>query len=125
MNLKAPHVRLPTVTLSGLERDDFSSNRHPALAYCRSMIFSEKPVPTFRDHALSEELWGGTDGGISRFDRPGAGQVVLFPADSARLPPCRRNHGVDSELVTESMTNQRIPRAVPIEDWENHAMGTG
>jgi hypothetical protein len=24
-----------------LERDDFSSNRHPALAYCWSMIFSE------------------------------------------------------------------------------------
>ena len=23
-----------------LERDDFSSNRHPALAFCRSMIFS-------------------------------------------------------------------------------------
>ena len=34
------------------ERDDFSSNRHPALAYCWSMIFSEKPGSTFRDHAL-------------------------------------------------------------------------
>src|SRR5258705_11820696 len=35
-----------------LERDDFSSNRHPALSFCLSMIFSEKPVPTFPDHAL-------------------------------------------------------------------------
>src|SRR5262249_41721643 len=35
-----------------LERDDFSSNRHPALAFWWSMIFFRKPVPTFRDHAL-------------------------------------------------------------------------
>jgi hypothetical protein len=30
-----------------LERDDFSSNRHPALAYCWSMIFSENQYPLF------------------------------------------------------------------------------
>src|SRR5437870_11292777 len=35
-----------------LERDDFSSNRHPALAYWWSMIFIRTPVSTFRDHAL-------------------------------------------------------------------------
>src|SRR5262244_815700 len=35
------------------ERDDFSSNRHPALTCSWSMIFSRKPVSTFRDHALS------------------------------------------------------------------------
>ena len=38
-----------------LERDDFSSNHHPALALCLSMIFFRKPVPTFRDHALGGE----------------------------------------------------------------------
>jgi hypothetical protein len=37
----------------GLERDDFSSNRHPALSFCLSMIFFGKPVSTFPDHALS------------------------------------------------------------------------
>src|SRR5262249_40460313 len=37
-----------------LERDDFSSNHHPALPLCLSMIFSRKPVSTFRDHALVE-----------------------------------------------------------------------
>ncbi|MFH0302859.1 hypothetical protein AAFX91_38005, partial [Bradyrhizobium sp. 31Argb] len=37
---------------SGLKRDDFSSNRHLALALCLSMIFFGKPVPTFPDHAL-------------------------------------------------------------------------
>src|SRR5262249_60773763 len=42
-------------TTSGLslERDDFSSNRHSALALWLSMIFFRKPVPTFRDHALA------------------------------------------------------------------------
>src|SRR5712664_3015588 len=29
----------------GLERDDFSSNRHPALSFCLSMIFSENRSP--------------------------------------------------------------------------------
>jgi hypothetical protein len=33
--------------LPSLERDDFSSNRHPALAYCWSMIFSENRYPLF------------------------------------------------------------------------------
>jgi hypothetical protein len=36
-----------------LERDDFSSNRHPAPASCLSIIFFRKVVPTFRDHALA------------------------------------------------------------------------
>jgi len=33
---------------SQLERDNFSSNRHPALSYCLSMIFSENRYPLFR-----------------------------------------------------------------------------
>jgi hypothetical protein len=45
-----------------LERDDFSSNRHPALSFCLSMISAQtlrvcregKPVPTFPDHALDD-----------------------------------------------------------------------
>jgi len=35
-------------TQGGLERDDFSSNRHPALSFCLSMIFSENRYPLFR-----------------------------------------------------------------------------
>ncbi len=31
-----------------LERDDFSSNRHPALSLCLSIIFSENRYPLFR-----------------------------------------------------------------------------
>jgi uncharacterized membrane protein YhaH (DUF805 family) len=33
---------------TGLERDDFSSNRLPALSFCLSMIFSENRYPLFR-----------------------------------------------------------------------------
>src|SRR5258705_4252172 len=44
-----------------LERDDSSSNRHPVLCFCLSMISAQtlcvcregKPVPTFPDHALA------------------------------------------------------------------------
>ncbi len=42
------------VGLSGLERDDFSSNRHPALALLLEHDLFRKPVPTFRDHALKD-----------------------------------------------------------------------
>ena len=31
-----------------LERDDFSSNRHLALSFCLSMVFSENRCPLFR-----------------------------------------------------------------------------
>jgi hypothetical protein len=32
---------------AGLKRDDFSSNRHPALGYWWSMMFSENRYPLF------------------------------------------------------------------------------
>jgi hypothetical protein len=35
-----------------LERDDFSSKRHPAAALCLRMFFFAKPVPIFAGHAL-------------------------------------------------------------------------
>src|SRR5262245_60485380 len=36
-----------------LERDDFSSSHHPALSSCFARDLFRKPVPTFRDHALT------------------------------------------------------------------------
>jgi len=33
--------------MRSIERDDFSSNRHPALSFCLSMIFSENRYPLF------------------------------------------------------------------------------
>src|SRR5262249_16391629 len=47
-----------------LERDDFSSNRHPALAFLRGMIFFRKPVPPFRDYGIEKLFGAGID------DRP-------------------------------------------------------
>jgi len=35
-------------TIELLERDEFRMNRHRALAYCLSMIFSENRYPLFR-----------------------------------------------------------------------------
>ncbi len=45
--LRRPSPRRPrTIGRSGCtERDDFSSNRHPALSFCLSMIFSENRCP--------------------------------------------------------------------------------
>ena len=42
------------LNLENLERDDNSSNRHPALSACLSMILFGKPVPTFPDHSLAD-----------------------------------------------------------------------
>ena len=51
-NAQATEARLVAL-LAGLfrrplERDDFSSNRHRALSFCLSMIFSENRFPLFR-----------------------------------------------------------------------------
>src|ERR1700737_414506 len=52
---------------ANLERDAFSSNRHPALSFCLSMILFGKPVPTFPDHALAAEI--GPAIGVDRLPR--------------------------------------------------------
>jgi hypothetical protein len=41
------HENTPSSAIALLERDDFSSNRHPALAFRWSMIFSENRHPLF------------------------------------------------------------------------------
>jgi hypothetical protein len=47
-------LKLPAPTAPRLlERDDFSSNRHPALSRCLSMPFFAKPVTTFAGHAVA------------------------------------------------------------------------
>jgi len=68
---------------AALERDDFSSNRHPALSFCLSMISAQtlrvcregKPVPTHRvvarghafpDHALAFDRWGTRNSGMAQ-----------------------------------------------------------
>src|SRR5262245_49987479 len=46
-HFSAPCSSTPTAGLSPLERDNFSLNRHPALASCLSMIFSENRCTLF------------------------------------------------------------------------------
>jgi hypothetical protein len=43
----APPLSTSRIARSALKRDDFSSNRHPALGYCWSMMFSENRYPLF------------------------------------------------------------------------------
>ena len=45
---RTPQVSRHIFLDSAIERDDFSSNRHPALSFCLSMIFSENWYPLFR-----------------------------------------------------------------------------
>jgi hypothetical protein len=45
-----------------IERDDFSSNRHPAPSFDLSMIFSENRCPLFPDHALVSKKSGEFQG---------------------------------------------------------------
>src|SRR5260370_39268936 len=50
--MKGSSAQRPAVTAKltfqfTLERDDFSSNRHPALLLCLSMVFSENRYPLF------------------------------------------------------------------------------
>ena len=82
----------------GLERDDFSSSRHRALAYCWSMIFFRKPVSTFRDHALT--------------GRPQGSPVQLDPFD--KIESTRRRFTADSGGVKPLGLSQRSwPGLVP------------
>jgi hypothetical protein len=46
-SLEIPAAAAVAADYLPLERDDFSSNRHRALAYCWSMIFSENRYPLF------------------------------------------------------------------------------
>src|ERR1700732_3454729 len=72
----------------------FSSNRHPALSFCLSMIFFGKPVPTFPDHALAVF-------GRSNQSSPATG--FGFIASAWRKPRCRPHCKIPKliQLVTE------------------------
>src|SRR5262249_49732415 len=64
------------------ERDDFSSNRHPAVRFLLEHDLFRKPVPTFRDHALVafEHRFGlGCEGLV------GAGEIPGLHADGLGL----------------------------------------
>src|SRR5882724_10058374 len=72
----------------GLERNDFSSNRHPALSFCLSMIFSENRYPLFRimpQAALRSSPTAAVLTGHSRITQPLAGLFVGPAGNSEAL----------------------------------------
>src|SRR5437868_15230308 len=78
-----------------LERDDFSSNRHPALSFCLSMIFSENRYPLFRIM-----LWDAD---------PSTGSVFKNQSPVARRPEFQR-----WQVLCRSFLNRHI--------WPNRAL---
>jgi hypothetical protein len=51
------------LVLRELKRDDFSSNRHHALAHCLSMIFSDLPSPAEASSRMNGWLEGFAQAG--------------------------------------------------------------
>src|SRR6266850_6967356 len=112
--------------MRSLERDDFSSNCHPALSFCLSMISAQtlrvcregKPVPTFPDHALNRadigkallrELHAAGDmawlAAIQIEREHGLGAALLGPANHpaqrrlANLGPQQPGLGADDSIA--------------------------
>jgi hypothetical protein len=77
-----------------VERNDFKLNHHIALACSLSVIFSEKPVSTFRDHALKRRKENAAPKAIDA-----AGWGIAWAATttrgSARGPNGRASNGGD------------------------------
>src|SRR5882762_4643533 len=90
---------------SGFERDEFSSNRHPALSFCLSMIFSENRYPPsdqVRGHAFPDHAPAFPD---------------MFP--SHRLGSCVG--GVVRSIVGRSSSRERIMSAHESMEHAEHA----
>src|SRR5712671_1594861 len=94
----SPYIARARKRSQPLERDDFSSNRHPALSFCLSMIFSENRSPLFRimlwqppelippPQAAAENLsWVG----VTR-DRRSCRCRGKARAPALPIPPCER-----------------------------------
>src|SRR3954469_15247525 len=91
---------------SGLEPYRLCLNQSLALAFCLSTIFSEKPVPTFRDHALSG-LDLGQRLGLGDARRPPHGEafvehrIIVIAAAGDRL----HGGGVEQAVLDEALVD--------------------
>jgi tripartite-type tricarboxylate transporter receptor subunit TctC len=107
------------------EQDDFSSNRHPALAFCLRMSFFAKPVPTFAGRALAILLLMVVSAAAQTYpDRPIrllVGFAAGGPADiSARVLGDRFAEAWGQPVVVENITGaagnlatERVAKAAP------------
>jgi hypothetical protein len=99
-----------------LERDGFSSSRHPALSFCSSMIFSENRCPLFRIM-----LWGGQPSRASLAQHrddvvrvqalPGLGLFASPPAVFRRGEPPDRSIAIEFAGIGQKLTT-RSPRTL-------------
>src|SRR5260370_33120000 len=110
MNLTDPYVRLPNPTLLGARAS------RPALL---SSMRAGRP----RSQGV---CGGGKSKAVYRGSvAPARGKLSYSRLIPHRLPPCRRNLGVDFKLMTKSIANQVHRLRCRLRIRENHAMGTG
>src|SRR5882672_3076358 len=102
-----------------LERDDFSSNRHPALSFCLSMTFSENRYPPigswpegmlFPDHALSLPVADAARSARPRLDPRVHGLRIERVGVTARNFGSRDNTRLRRHQVMLRCDNTRLRR---------------
>src|SRR6267142_4569768 len=83
-----------------LERDDFSSNRHPALSFCLSMIFSENRYPP---------IGSWPEGMLFR--------IMLWKSSCSIRPSRRwRSHSCSIQLAGPPIAYLPSPNSLPAQD---------
>src|SRR5215211_2960581 len=110
-------ARLRDFKSAPLEHDDFSSNRHPALGYCWSMIFSENRYPLF---------------GITLYERFGPERPAALSARASATKPSTAMssaRAVGSRPAAIRSRNGSLPRAFRLwrsilRRWPNAAWAT-
>ena len=101
-------------TVDSPRLDDASSNRHPNLSFCLSMISAQtlrvcregKPVPTFPDHA---PRWRTAEALI-----PSAEAPTRFPIEAGGAPVHCPNGGVTAGLHRNASRRPSAFKATPV-----------
>ena len=108
-----------------LERDDFSSSHHPALAFCLCVIFSENRCPLFGITQLERQVMSGVEGifgadrGLAHGIAEGIGERVqraptrAMPGDDVADPKRPQSlHGVRNDPFHDAAEMQAAHHAV-------------
>jgi uncharacterized protein len=110
-------IRRADLALLRLKRDDFSSNRHPALSFCLSMIFSENRCTLFRIMlwVQNQDIW--TTVGIPQKTQHAVSVRRAFNRLQAGLRPLRHSLEIGVSTGREIvMMNKAIFVSLPVTD---------